>query len=68
MGANLVMNNAAVLPDRRHPNAQCLTDGTATLARTNQSDQGNFPESESVFSREKTNAAARRTGGLPSRR
>jgi hypothetical protein len=47
------MNNAAALSDRRHPNAQGLTDGTATLARTNQSDQGNFPGSEPVFSREK---------------
>jgi hypothetical protein len=43
MGANRVMNNAAVLPDRRHPNAQRLTDGTATLARTNQSDQSKLP-------------------------
>jgi hypothetical protein len=67
MGANLVMNNAAVLTDRRHPYTQRLTDGTATLARTNQSDQGNFPGSESVFSRAKANAAARRTRGLPSR-
>jgi hypothetical protein len=68
MGPNLAMNNAAVLPDRRHPNAQHLADGTAALARTNQSDRGNFPGSESVFSHEKTNAAARRTRGLPSRR
>jgi hypothetical protein len=68
MGAKLVMNNAAVPTDRRHPNAQRLADGAATLARTNQSDQGNFPGSESVFSREKTNVAARRTRGLPSRR
>jgi hypothetical protein len=60
------MNNAAVLPDRRHPNAQCLTDGTATLARTNQSDQDNFPGSESVFSSEKAYPATLRTRGLPS--
>jgi hypothetical protein len=49
MGANLAMNPAAVLTDRRHPNAQRLADGAATLARTNQRDQGNFPGSEPVF-------------------
>jgi hypothetical protein len=63
MGANLAVNNAAILPDRRHPNAQCLTDGSATFARTNQSDQGNFPVSESVFSCERTNTTATRTRG-----
>jgi hypothetical protein len=52
MGAKLAMNPAAVLTNRR-PNAQRLADGTATLAQTNQSDQGNFPGSESIFSREK---------------
>jgi hypothetical protein len=66
MGANLVMNNSAVLTDRRHPNTQRLTDGTATLARTNQSDQGDFPGSESVFSREKAYPAIMWTRGLPS--
>jgi hypothetical protein len=43
MGADLAINPAAVLTDRRHLNAERLTDGTATLTRTNQSDQGNFP-------------------------
>jgi hypothetical protein len=57
MGANLAMNPAAVLTNRRHPNAQRLTDGAVTLARSNQSDQGNFPGSEPVFLHEKTNAA-----------
>jgi stage V sporulation protein SpoVS len=33
MGANLAMNPAAVLTDRRHSNAQRLTDGAATLAQ-----------------------------------
>ncbi|MDT7816221.1 MAG: hypothetical protein QOH35_3090 [Acidobacteriaceae bacterium] len=65
MGANLAMNPAAVLTDRRHLNAQRLADGAATLARTNQSDQGNFPGSEPVFLSEKTYAATRRTRGLP---
>jgi hypothetical protein len=55
------MNNAAVLPDGRHPNPQRLADGAATLARTNQSDQGNFPGSEPVFSREKAYPATART-------
>jgi hypothetical protein len=68
MGSNLVMNNAAVLTDRRHPNTQRLTDGTATLARTNQSDQGNFPGSEPVFLNENTYPATRRTRGLPTLR
>jgi hypothetical protein len=61
MGANLAMNPAAVLANRRHRNAQRLTDGAATLARTNQSEQGNFPGSKSIFSREKTYAATRWT-------
>jgi hypothetical protein len=61
MGANLVMNLAAVLPDRRHLNAQGLADGAATLARANQSDQGDFPGSESVFSRQKAYPATTRT-------
>jgi hypothetical protein len=61
MGANLAMNPSAVFTDRRHSNAQRLTDGTATLAQINQSDQGNFPGSESVFLREKTHAATRWT-------
>jgi len=64
MGANLAMNPAAILTDRRHPSAQGLTNGAATLARTNQSDQGNFPGCEPVFLREKTYAATRRTRGL----
>jgi hypothetical protein len=68
MGANLAMNPAAVLTDRRHLNAQRLTDGAATLARANQSDQGNFPESEPVFLGEKTYPATRRTRGIPSLR
>ena len=59
MGADLAMNSAAVLTDLRHPNAKCLTDGAATLDRTTQSDQGNFPGSEPIFSREKTHAATR---------
>ena len=61
MGANFGMNPAAVLTDRRHSDAQRLTDGTATLAETNQSDKDNFPGNEPVFSREKTYAATRRT-------
>jgi hypothetical protein len=61
MGANLAMNPAAVLTNHRHPNAQRLTDGSATLARSNQSDPGNFPGSEPVFLREKTHAATRWT-------
>jgi hypothetical protein len=65
MGSNLAMNNAAILTDRWDLNAQCLTNGTATLARTHQSDQGNFPWSESVFSREKAYVATRRTRELP---
>jgi hypothetical protein len=63
MGANLAMNHAAALSDRRHPTDQCLTDGTATLARANQSHQGDFPGSEPVFLGEKTYPAARRTRG-----
>jgi hypothetical protein len=51
MSSNLVMNDAAILTDRRHPNTQRLTDGAATLAQANQSDQGNFSGSESMFSR-----------------
>jgi hypothetical protein len=58
------MNPATVLTDHRHPNAQRLTDGAATLARTDQSDQGNFPSSEPVLVCEKTYAATRRTRGL----
>ena len=65
MGANLAMNPAAVLTNRRYPNAQYLADGTATLAQTNQSDQGNFPGSEPIFLREKTHAATRWTRWLP---
>jgi hypothetical protein len=49
MGANLGMNPSAVFTDRRHLNAQRLTGGTATLARTDQSDQDNFPSSEPVI-------------------
>jgi hypothetical protein len=59
------MNPSAVLTNRRHPNAQRLTDGAAALARTNQSNQDNFPGSESVFSSEKTHAATRWTRGRP---
>jgi hypothetical protein len=65
MGTNLSMNPAAVLADPGHPNAQRLTHVTATLARTNQSDHGNFPGSEPVFTSEKTYAATARTRGLP---
>jgi hypothetical protein len=68
MGANLAMNPAAVVTDRRHPNAQRLADGAATLARTNQRDQGNFPGNEPVFLSEKTYSATRRTRGLPTLR
>jgi hypothetical protein len=68
MGANLAMNPAAVLTNRRYPNAQYLADGTATLARTNQSDQGNFPGSEPIFLREKTHAATKWTRWLPTLR
>jgi len=53
MGADLAMNPAAVLTDLRHPNTQRLTDGAATLARTNQSDQGNFPRREPYISARK---------------
>jgi hypothetical protein len=42
MSANLVMNDAAILTDRRHLDTQRVTDSAATLARTNQSDQGNL--------------------------
>jgi hypothetical protein len=38
MGSNLALNSAAALSDRRNPNAQHLTHGTATPARTNQGD------------------------------
>jgi hypothetical protein len=68
MGTNLAVNPAEVLTDRRHLNAQRLTDGTATLARTNQSDQGNFPRSEAIFLGEETNPATRRARRLPGRR
>jgi hypothetical protein len=68
MGSNLAMNSAAALSDRRNPNAQYLTHGTATPARTDQSDQANFPGSEPVFSREKAYPAITRTRGLPSLR
>jgi hypothetical protein len=49
MGASLAVNPAAVLMNRRHPNAQYLADGATTLGRSNQSDEGNFPGSEPVF-------------------
>jgi hypothetical protein len=52
MGANLAMNPAAPPTDRRHPDAQGPTDAASTLARTNQSDRGNFPGSGPVFPRE----------------
>jgi hypothetical protein len=61
MRANLAMNPAAVLTNRRHPDAQYLADGATTLARTNQSDQCNFPGSEPVLLREKTHTATRWT-------
>jgi hypothetical protein len=61
MSTNLAMNPEAVLTDRRHPNAQRLADGAATFARTYQGDQGNFPGSEPVFSRDKTHTTTRRT-------
>lgn len=64
MGTNLSMNRSAALPDRRQPNAQCLTHGTATLSRTNQSDQDNFTGSERVFLSEKTYPAKGWTRGL----
>ena len=67
MGANLGMNPSAVFTDRRHLHAQRLTDGAATLARTNQSDQGNFPGNEPVPLGEKTNAAMRRGGHAEAR-
>jgi hypothetical protein len=68
MGANLFMNPCAVLTDRRHLNTQYLVDGTATLTRANQSDEGNLSWREPIFLGEKTNAATRRTRGVPSPR
>jgi hypothetical protein len=52
MSANLAMNPAAVLTNRRHPNAQYLADGATTLARANQSDEGNLPGSEPAVAQE----------------
>jgi hypothetical protein len=66
MSANLAMNPAAVLTNRRHLNAQRLTNATATVAQTNQGDQGNLTGCEPIFLGENTNPATMRTRRLPS--
>jgi hypothetical protein len=59
------INPTAVLTDGRHLNAQSPAHDAATFARTNQSNQGNLSCSEPILLIGKTNAATRRTGGLP---